>query len=141
MQKIKRSKKIEKTPEYVRQIGDGKLPNKYWVTVSDDFYVLKKHSMKAASESGNKQFKKQIKGIFRTIGPFDSYAKALKIAQEEYVDKNSNVRMVQIEDRITGQVYEDYLVAYHDKWGGWEFNNEQHENLSFTKKKLGSKFK
>lgn len=112
--KVKRAKVKTQKPFEVKRsvedeardmIGDGKTPNKYFVTISDD-YVLrnpKTHDPISASEL----WKIDSKG--KTIKSFDNYEEARQFADSFSVGKESydgiKVNSVFVEDRLSGQVY------------------------------------
>jgi hypothetical protein len=125
----------------VTHIGDGKSPNRYWVTWTNDFMICKKGHCDWASQS--KKFK--VKG--ETIKkPFNTYQEAIDYIENNLivsdVPKEDNINTVQIEDRISGQVYEQGIVAYPKREEGilqnkgWVFEIETHPEINFTKKEM-----
>lgn len=115
-----------------RCVGDGKLPNKYYVTVSCDWMTNKIDFDKAGISNsfdwaGNAYphlFKEEdIKkrgDVGNTYGPFDTYDEAETYAgviAELCVspEHNSEVRprCVIVEDRLTGQVLEG---CFFERW-------------------------
>lgn len=122
-----------------KEIGDGKTPNRYWITTSNDFYINKKGSNDWASE------KLKFKVTVKTSKPFLTYQEAHNEANriiETEIGETPNekgVNSVFIEDRISGQVFEYTLEAWKTKGllKGWKVQPFQHEDLSFTRAKLG----
>jgi hypothetical protein len=121
------------------QIGDGKTPNKYWVTTTNDFYIDKKNHLDWASE----KLKFKVSG--KTSKPHKTYQEALAeashIIETEIGDnpETQGVNAVFIEDRISGQLFEHTLTAKRLKGllKGWKIGRFESEDLEFTKKKLG----
>jgi hypothetical protein len=101
------------------QIGDGKAPNKYWVSVSSDYYVhdLKENMLDWASDV------KGVKVDGKTLRQFDTYEEAKSYADSiELGGKVHGIEAntVSVEDRFTGQVYERSLGGH------------VHEDIDFT---------
>jgi len=125
-----------------KQIGDGKTPNRYWVSSSNDFYISRKGVMDWASE------KLKFKNKGKTSKPFKTYQEALDEANyiidtemKEHPEE-SGVNSVSITDRISGQVFEHTLEATKTKGllKGWKVSHFENEDIGFTKKKLGKVF-
>lgn len=128
--KIKKQKStyiVERMAKY--EIGDGKIPNKYFVTISDDYQIL--HPKTNELKSVNEVF--GIDGKYKTIKVFDTYKEAKNYAENIYTGTKIDgieVNSIEIEDRLSGQLY------INDK------NNNKYENLNFTideEKKKGVK--
>lgn len=112
------------------QIGDGKTPNKYWVSVSSDYYI-------EDPKEGSLDWVSDVKGIKvkgKTLKQFDSYEEAKQFANSIKLRQKVNgieVNTISIDDRLSGEIYERSLGGH----GGGE-------QLDFTKKqekKLGVK--
>lgn len=114
---------------YKELIGDGKLPNKYWVFQYDQKY-------KRVNNEDNSISLEIIKEDMETknslIGEYKTYQEALKA-----VDDKAYLPNVVIEDRISGQVFEQICIACSE-CGKEEW--EPRHDISFTKKTLGDKF-
>lgn len=82
----------QKTFDAVNCVGDGKLPNKYWVTSSNDYSIREGNTLLNASEF------KGFEATATTQGPFDTYGEALAVVKK--ADANS----VYIEDRLSGEL-------------------------------------
>ena len=56
-------------------IGDGKLPNIYWVSIGNDYYYYNSEngSLDWVNERDNK------KGYYKMIGSYTTYKKALEV--------------------------------------------------------------
>jgi len=119
-------------------IGDGKLPNKYWVSYHNDFLICDKGHCDWASE------KIKFKSEGTTIKkPFNTFKEAL-----EYIDRNvfinpepkkEGVNTITIEDRLSGEVWEQFIYAYKRKDSllkGYGFDTGTHEDTGFTKKEM-----
>jgi hypothetical protein len=109
------------------QIGDGKTPNKYWVSVASDYYIYdpKEHTLDWASGV------KGIKTAGKRMKQFDNYEEAKGYADSiELGSKVDGVEAntVSVDDRLSGQVYERSIGGHVD------------ESIKFTmeeEKKLG----
>ena len=119
-----------------RQIGDGKLPNKYWVSVCDDFmYEHEPGSFDWDSD-------RTLSGVnSKTIAMFMTYRKAREffdsIPLEQLYD-GIIVKTKTIEDRLSGEVAREGLHEVR------HFISSFSEDLKFTMKKLkehGASFK
>lgn len=96
-------------------IGDGKTPNKYWVSVSSDYYIQD-------PKEGSLDWASDVKGIDakgKTLKRFDTYEQARAYANTIELEskiQGIEVNTVQIEDRLTGQVAERSIGghAYED---------------------------
>ncbi len=125
-----------------RQIGDGKLPNKYWVSVSNDYYYFNTENGAFDWIGDLKLFKSEGK----TIAKFNTYQEA-----SEYIDEQlylgmeydgMTVNNISIEDRLSGEVYQQTREFYPVK--AYVQDYQIREDLGFTKKKmaeLGAQFK
>jgi hypothetical protein len=113
------------------QIGDNKLPNKYWVSICEDYYIQEDNCLNWISEKNLFEPKSEILGVF------DSYKKAKDLAESielsfDILGVRANV--VTIVDRITGQLYERIKVFDPLRARIYE---ERFEDLKFTEKRLG----
>lgn len=93
-------------------IGDGKEPNQFFVTVSNDFMFNMDDDVTSYSASPKKSpIKLEDKVEVETFGPYSSAKDALKKANEIDLSEDAGPRYVMIEDRKSGQVYEKFLKA------------------------------
>ena len=85
-------------------IGDGQLPNRFFVTESPNILVT--------NEFGDKDYE-TIEGYEKepsyTYGPFDTIEEALAAYDEADLDIYEGVGCIYIEDRLTGQIKEKTL--------------------------------
>ena len=85
-------------------IGDGQLPNKFFVTESSNILVT--------DEFGDKNYE-VIPGYEEeasyTFGPFDTLEEALAAYDEADLDIYEGIGCITIEDRLTGQIKEKAL--------------------------------
>jgi transcriptional regulator of NAD metabolism len=114
---------------YQLQIGDGKLPNKYWVFQHDQKYKRVKEDGHIileviAEDTATKEC---------LIGEYKTYEEALQA-----VDNKAYLPNVVIEDRISGQVFEQMCIQCQE-CGKEEY--ESFNDIAFTKEKLGESFK
>lgn len=118
------SKKIS-----TRQIGDGKLPNKYWVSVHEDFLYLNGDCWDWDSDRSNS--KPQVK----TLAVFSSYEKAMCYFNDIMLGEEIEgivVRGKTIEDRLSGELADE---TYHEVK---KLESLFHEDVQFTKDKMKS---
>lgn len=100
--KTKNLYKVEQQAKY--EIGDGKTPNKYFVSISDDYLILKPRTNEMSSV--NEVF--GIEGKYKTVKIFDTYKEAKEYAEGFYLGHEEDgieVNSVYIEDRLSGQLY------------------------------------
>jgi len=122
-----------------KQVGDGKLPNAYWIRGSDD-YLLFNEEIKGydwASETNKKLGK-----IYKKYGCFSTYEKAFEKYNELLNDEVvpiecEGIHSLTIDDRISGEIYSSGYYARMQLVS--EFEN--HDSTEFTKKELGDNFK
>ena len=113
------------------QIGDNKLPNKYWVSICEDYYIVEDNCLNWISEKNLFTPKSEVLGVF------DNYKKAKDLAESielsfEILGVRANV--ITIEDRITGQLYERVKIFNPLRA---KITEEIFEDLKFTEKRLG----
>lgn len=94
-------------------VGDGEEPNQFFVTVSNDYmYLNDENELVYYSDSFKKAPVKAEDHIeVETFGPYDNSKEAKKKAEEIDLSETTGPRMVIIEDRKTGQIYERFLKA------------------------------
>jgi len=129
-----------KTKKEKPMIGDGKLPNLYWVLWSNDFYICENGLCDWASG------KIKIKPKGGSAGPFKTFKEALN-----YIERNIFIspepteegpNSVFVEDRITGQIWEQSIYAYKkDTLMGpaYNFEIETVDDTKFTREYLEKK--
>ena len=112
------------TKPITHQIGDGKFPNKYWVSYTNDYYYYQDGVYNWASEE--LEFEPDGKTVQKTYDTFtDALAKAneyiAKINQDldySVPPKKNQINTVFVEDRLSGEVfmagiyYRDGRVTY-----------------------------
>lgn len=88
-----------------KQIGDFKTPNKYWVSISNDYYYFNPESEAMDWISDLELF--EVKG--KTIKVFTTFKGALNYVENElYLGMDFDgikVNFISIEDRLSGEVY------------------------------------
>jgi len=109
--------------KYQQLIGDGKLPNKYWVFHYDE---------KATRKDNEINFPDNDKVSGGLIGEYKTYKEALQA-----VDNKAYLPHVVIEDRLSGQVFGTMCIVcpYCKKE-----DYDTFEDIKFTKEILGEKF-
>ena len=135
-------------------IGDGKTPNKYLVSSSNDFLVFDKKSQayEGASEKMNftpKSFEKEM--VFANYKDAKEYAD--DISGDIYlgnVPRKEQTNSVVIEDRISGVIYDKQFAVVKEPKGKKDFFSQpvvsvfENNDTAFTKSELekrGKKFK
>jgi hypothetical protein len=119
-----------------RIIADGKLPNKYFVSISEDYYIYneEENSLNWISEQIS-----SFKPKYLTIKSFNTYREAKEYAYDIFDSEiNIKVNSVSVEDRLSGQVFEIAKVFYPTEA---VIKEEMREDIEFTKQKLGYRFK
>lgn len=136
-----RNKKNVKTDRVAgyEDIGSGKLPNKYYVTGSSDFWVNEEIGSKSytwASEVFGFDVKSKEYGIF------DTYEEALKKANDITFGFNlsdgpvkDEINIVVIEDHLTGELFSYGFMGNKTDFG-YTFRVDMTEDISFTKSQL-----
>jgi hypothetical protein len=118
------------------QIGDGKLPNKYWVSISNDYYYFNPEVHGYDWISDLKLFPVQS----RTIAVFPTFDEAIKFIDNNLVlggrEDNINVNSISIEDRISGEVYHSTYEFYPPSG---EISETGYTSTEFTEKKMREK--
>jgi len=125
-------------PVSTKQIGDGKLPNKFWVSISEDYYVVSEPGvMDWASDQG---IIKNPRG--KTLAVFSSYKAARNFVDNELpelgreYDDGISVNTITIEDRISGEVF--WRGIEFDPQHGDRWENER-TDLDFTNKTVAAR--
>jgi hypothetical protein len=129
-------------PISTKEIGDGQLPNRYWVSISSDYYYYNREVGGFDWISDLKLFEVQSK----TIKVFPSYQMA-----KGWIDNNLylgithediRVNSIFIEDRLSGEVFSQIKELLPDD--GHVSDKMQYEDLGFTRDKMaaaGAKFR
>jgi hypothetical protein len=98
---------MSKRLTYRDKIGDGQLPNLYWVSLSNDYSYLHDGNMVDWIGDLIPSFKSKGKTIAR---PFKTYIGARRFCDDLLLGENNGykfiVNRINIEDRLTGQLYE-----------------------------------
>lgn len=113
---------------YKTHIGDGKFPNKYWVFQYDQKYKRVKLEDGSYSIDIIKEDRETKDSL---LGEFKTYREAL-----ECVDNKAYLPNVVIEDRLSGQVFEQLCIQCQE-CGKEEY--ETHNDIKFTKKAMEAK--
>jgi hypothetical protein len=134
---------VVKNNPAIHEIGDGKLPNKYWVSESNDFYICVGGQCDWASEK-LKDYKIKHKTHAKQ---FKTFKEALEFANElsagMYGEPTTNsINNVVIEDRLSGQIYEISVYGYPIKdsvVGGYTWSTEERIDTQFTEQTMAKK--
>ena len=125
-----------------KQIGDGKLPNKYWVSISEDYYYYQPDKDGAYLTWLGDLDLFEPKG--KTIQVFDTYQEAREFVEDiifDYAHDDIHVNSIFIEDRLSGQVFEK-VKAFSPEHG--QINTFHEDDVEFTRKEMekrGESFK
>jgi hypothetical protein len=111
-------------------VGDGKIPNKYFVSIHDDYLYYDKET--DCWESASERDGRESQG--KTLAAFSTYAGARKLFEsiplgELY--KGILVRGKTIEDRLSGELTDETLREVIS------FESEEGERLDYTKGEMG----
>lgn len=95
-----------KLESVVNMAGDGKLPNHYWVSINDRYYILKDSCLDWIDD--------HINGLpeckSKTVAVFNTYAEAKQWIADNlclgWTYDGIIVNCITIEDRLSGQVFE-----------------------------------
>lgn len=125
-------------------IGDGQLPNIYFVTTSRDYTVH------PADDTPNHPAVDKYTDLDPDnsfVGAFTTFKEARNAVDETFMpspeDQWEGAHSIYIEDRLTGVVYEIQWHEYHTvtKFGStYTFEVEAYDDSQFTREKLGDKF-
>ena len=110
---------------YQKQIGDGKLPNKYWVFQYDQKY---KHVKDDRGFVSIEIIREDADSKDSLLGEFRTYREAL-----ECVNTEAYLPNVVIEDRLSGQVFEQMCIVCQ------ECGKEEYQtftDIRFSQKKI-----
>lgn len=123
-------------PVNTKQIDDGKLPNKYWVSIHEDYYIMTELGALEWISNYLKDFKPKGK----TFLPVTTYKYAREIADDYCLGMEEDgiiVNTVTIEDRLSGQLYEkSQSFSPSNKT---KMHEEEYEDTRFTETKMREK--
>ena len=108
-------------------IGDGKFPNKYWVFQYDQKFKRVKNGEYIELEI----IKEDNETKVSLLGEFKTYKEALYC-----VDNKAYLPNVVIEDRLSGQVFEQICIKCQE-CGKQEY--ETYQDIKFSQKKIEEK--
>lgn len=125
--------------DYKNIIGDGKLPNKYFLFVSNDYsYIHDKGEDGIVVDWIGDLIKGfESKGDF--IGMFDSYKEAKEKAEEFYLGMHYGgytINRITIEDRLSGELFE--CTKVFSPMDG-DMSEDLREDTSFTEETMEEK--
>lgn len=126
---------MKKRKSYKDKIGDGQLPNLYWVSLSNDYEYL--HDGNSIDWIGDLfPFISKGKTIRR---PFKTYAAAKRFCDYELTLGETYqgivVNRINIEDRLSGELYERTRLFYPETA---EMTDYISENVRFTAEKINN---
>ena len=113
---------------HTNQIGDGKFPNKYWVFQYDQKYKRIKNEEGSISIEIIKEDNETKNSL---LGEFKTYKEALSC-----VDNKAYLPNVIIEDRLSGQVFEQRCIVCQEcNKEDWESYND----IKYSQKRIEEK--
>jgi hypothetical protein len=96
-----------------KQIGDGKLPNRYWVSISENYYIQQGDYLNWISEAIP-----DYKVGGETLVKLNTYTAARRWIDVHltlgYKYEEIQVNCITIEDRISGEIY-SHIQAFYPK--------------------------
>jgi hypothetical protein len=117
-----------------QMVGDGQLPNRYFVTAATDYYVEGAEGRDWAS-----QHRRDVADRMesQTWGPFETYREARETFDAiDLAEPSARHRQVWttkiIEDRLSGELAEQTMSEYMRP----RYEAEFHEDLKWTKKSM-----
>ncbi len=117
-----------------KRIGDGKLPNRYWVSIFNDYYYYNKENEVFDWISEKEMFEVKAK----TIQVFNTYQAAKEFAENELclgiTEDGFTVNGITIEDRLSGKVYSH--IRHYSPEDGKIDDDFTTEDLRFTQEKM-----
>jgi len=125
-------------------VGDGKLPNLYWVSMSSQFYTNKGNARNSFDWSG--EVYENFPDRFKMFGPFETFHEAkdklhdlrLEHCRIEPEEPWPYYYTVEIEDRFTGTLYSEGWLEHYPN-SSWEVQDD----TKYTRKameELGAEF-
>jgi len=124
-------------------VGDNKLPNKYWVSISDEWMSNKLHKDDPENnnsyDGSSEVYDNLPENAYKLYGPFDTFAGA-KEKMDELAEECSspeddakfpnqkNYHSVQMEDRLSGQIY---TGEWYEHWYAKEYRGEKIMEVTF----------
>lgn len=107
-------------------VGDGKEPNLFFVTSSNDYMFYDSNNDMQWYSDKYKEAPVKIESEIRveTFGPYEELKDAMKKTDELDLDQEVGPRHVMIEDRKTGTIFEKYLKAEKKIVWGDETNDD-----------------
>lgn len=131
---------MAKRKTYKDLIGDGKLPNRYWVSLSNDYsYVRTEKGANYIDWIGNiiPSFKSKGKTIAK---PFKTFRGALDFCNRLILGENNGfnfvVNRINIEDRLSGQVYEKTFIFNPETA---KIREDENNDSQYTQKAMAKK--
>jgi len=125
-----------------KQVGDGKLPNKYWVSICNDYYYFNKENDVWDWIGDLDLFESEGK----TIKAFTTFKGALNWIEENlYLGMDYDgikINTITIEDRLSGEVYSH--IRHFNPEDGSISDDSPYTDTKFTSdemKKRGVEFK
>ena len=140
---IKKEENVDVKSVNTTEIGDGKEPNKYWVSYGNDFYYYSKPgTVDWASD------KYPIKYSGKTEGPFATFEEAKNrfdtivdtvLSEPDPKKPSEGSHSAFIEDRISGEIY-SAIYTEIEVPAKLDYELETQDDTRFTKERLGDKF-
>jgi len=107
----------------VKMVGDGNLPNVYWVSFSNYYYVENEDGDMVSIDEIDPDFK----GDGGVVAVFSTFRDAMN-----YIDKYQSDIHVMVEDRLTGVIWESYKYERIETVEHWDIIDD----TAWTKKHM-----
>lgn len=117
------------------EVGDGNLPNRYWVSIADDYYICATDSDGAmCCDWKSEQLKTPVRAKTPRCCP--TFAMALGFARSlPFGDEYKGVRILSIviDDRISGMVWEKTRHFFSETG---TVHDEENDDTKFTRETM-----
>jgi hypothetical protein len=117
--------------------GDGKAPNKYFVSMSHNYLTNKGNESNVFDWASDSY--KDLPEDSVMLGSYDTFKKALAVAESQYLpspeEDFNGFHLLQIEDRLCGIIYEIIWCEHHKdgRFPSITFDLSTHDDTKFTR--------
>jgi len=108
-----------------KQVGDGKEPNLFYVTINNDYMYYNESGDVTWYSDNSKEAPVIVEDHIEVeVFEFENFKDAMKKVDETDINEEVGPRYVCLEDRKTGQIYEKFLKAEKKVIWGDETNDD-----------------